>query len=127
MKTVVVRESSESNLVEVQVLSDARYNIMNIRRKETKLTDFIKRPIRDGVGVYRIVDDLGIDQIYRTDEGKQGSFLQMYLRCNYNIHRNARVFVCIIKEKHIPKLTSDKRIELYEELKRRAVSFKEDV
>jgi len=99
---------------------------MNIRQKIIKEEDFISRPIKDGIGIYGIVDNLGIDQLYCTDKKNLPPYSFLDFRCRLNTARNARIFCCIIKKKYIPTFEKYSSKELYEELKRRAISFYED-
>ena len=95
---------------------------MNIRRKVTSEEEMKSCSVQDAIGLYGIVDDYGVDQVYRTDEQNQPNMNFLALRCRYNGHRNARIFCCIIGKQYIPSFNMDKT-ELYYELKRRAISF----
>ena len=99
---------------------------MNLRQKITPEEVMKSPPIEDGIGIYGIVDNLGIDQLFRTDEEKQGNIKYMKLRCRYNSSRNPRIFYCIIKKKYVPKFDMNKPMDLYNELRQRAVTFKEE-
>ena len=98
---------------------------MNLRQKITPEEEMKSTPIKNGVGIYGIVDDHGIDQIYSTDDKKQDNLAYMELRCRYNVGRNARIFSCIMKKEHVPSFKLEP-MELYNELKRRAVAFREE-
>lgn len=97
---------------------------MNIRQKRTPEEIMKAKPLTDGIAIYGIVDDLGVDQIYRSDK-KLANIHYLRLRCRYNSQRNARLFCCIIKEKYIPSFDMKDRMELFNELKRRSVYVKD--
>ena len=75
------------------------------------------------IGLYGIVDDHGIDQMYRIDDDEQADVRILQLRCMYNSHRNARLFCCIISKTSLPK--TENALTLYYELKTKAIAFAE--
>ena len=96
---------------------------MNLRKEYTTKTEYNSRPFGDIVLYCGIVDNDGIDLIYKSTDNFNPNYLD--LRCRFNINRNARIFVCAIKKKYDFNKKNYDPLKLYKKLKQVSINFNE--
>lgn len=94
---------------------------MNIRKETLKASKYTEIPMGKARTFIGIVDDYGVDRIEPLTSDNASISFVYDIRCRYNGHRNAKIFVCIIKEKYVPNFEKYTPEQLYNKLKK--VSF----